>query len=155
MATSGNPDRPQGSPETLQRMGTPPPITNEKDSIVKYLFQINKVLNGSGSMISDVQLMQNIKSDIQRSWHPEGYARQSAAVIIGDYCDRRNNLQNIAVPTMVIHGTDDPLVPISNGMEVANLVPNAEFISIDGLGHNIPITIIPRLSQILSNFFSK
>ena len=51
---------------------------------------------------------------------------------------RKAALAEVHIPTVVIHGTDDPLVPVENGRKMADVVPGAELVEIDGMGHDLP-----------------
>ena len=48
------------------------------------------------------------------------------------------DLGSVSVPTLVIHGDDDPLVPVEGGRETAEAIPGAELIIIEGMGHDLP-----------------
>ncbi len=52
--------------------------------------------------------------------------------------DRRKALASVRVPTLVIHGTDDPLVPMEAGKEIAGAIQGAELMVIEGMGHDLP-----------------
>jgi pimeloyl-ACP methyl ester carboxylesterase len=52
--------------------------------------------------------------------------------------NRKPELGSVAVPTLVIHGADDPLVPVEGGKDTAEAIPGAELIIIDGMGHDLP-----------------
>ncbi len=95
MASSGNPKLPPGNPEVLKIMGTPPPQTDDIDTQAKYLFTIYKALSSPAYPTPDSVLMRIANNSVKRSWYPVGTARQAAAIIIGDYCDRRDLLKNI------------------------------------------------------------
>jgi len=45
---------------------------------------------------------------------------------------------SIKVPTLVIHGSDDPLVPDKHGRDTADAIPGAELLLIEGMGHDLP-----------------
>jgi len=60
-------------------------------------------------------------------------------------------LKTITVPTLVIHGLDDPLVPVEAGRETAAIIPNAELEIIEGMGHNIPGPLVPRLVKLIAD----
>jgi pimeloyl-ACP methyl ester carboxylesterase len=47
-------------------------------------------------------------------------------------------LASVEVPTLVVHGTDDPLVPLEAGRDTAKAIPGAQLMLIDGMGHNLP-----------------
>jgi pimeloyl-ACP methyl ester carboxylesterase len=53
------------------------------------------------------------------------------------------------VPTLVVHGSDDILVPIENGRLVAGAVPGARFIEIPGMGHDIPQRVWAELADAI------
>jgi pimeloyl-ACP methyl ester carboxylesterase len=59
--------------------------------------------------------------------------------------DRTGQLRRLAVPTVVIHGTDDPLVPFRGGVATARAIPDAEFIAIPGMGHDLPREVWPKV----------
>lgn len=149
MASSGNHKAPSGDPDVLRIMGTPPPETNDVDSLSKYLSNVYKAIGSPGYPTTDSTLLQIAKRSIQRSWYPLGSARQAAAVIIGDNCDRREQLKSVKVPTVVLHGEDDPVVNIEAGREVALAIPHAIFIPVPGMGHDMPAALVPQFREAI------
>ncbi len=143
-ATDGNPGRPAGNEKTLQAMGTPPPTTNNPDSLVNYLISMYKTL---GSTDDEMILKKRALEHINRSWYPEGTNRQAAAVLIGDYCDRRPELAKINIPVMVIQGDADPVVPPEASKELAASIPGAELCMIKGMGHDISMKFVTILAD--------
>jgi pimeloyl-ACP methyl ester carboxylesterase len=73
---------------------------------------------------------------IDRAYYPVGVGRQLAAVLAAQ--PRLERLKNLQVPTLVIHGVDDVLVPVENGRLVAGAVPGARYMEIEGMGHDVP-----------------
>ena len=67
---------------------------------------------------------------------PVGFSRQYAAAMVSP--DRRPKLATITAPTVVIHGADDPLVPLTGGEDTAKSIPGAELKVIAGMGHDFP-----------------
>jgi pimeloyl-ACP methyl ester carboxylesterase len=78
-----------------------------------------------------------------RGLNPAGTLRQLAAIIASG--DRRPLLRSITAPTLVIHGTRDRLIPPSGGRDTARAVPGAELMMIEGMGHDLPRAVWPRL----------
>ena len=78
-----------------------------------------------------------------------GTARQIAAMAVAG--DRRARLANITVPTLVIHGTDDPLIPPACGQDTALSIPNAVYLPIDGMGHDLPREVEERIIDAIRN----
>jgi len=73
---------------------------------------------------------------IDRAYHPAGFVRQLQAIMAAK--GRLSRLAAVRVPTLVIHGTDDILVPVENGRTVAAAIPRARLIEIEGMGHDVP-----------------
>ena len=61
-------------------------------------------------------------------------------------------LKTIKVPTLVLHGEDDPLLPVACGRDVASLVPGAKIETFPGWGHDLPGGMIPTLVERISKF---
>ena len=78
-----------------------------------------------------------------RGLSPRGFLRQFAAVLASG--DRRPRLRSVSVPTLVIHGTADPMVPLSAGRTLARLIPGATWLPIAGMGHDLPAPLWPTL----------
>jgi len=141
-ASSGNPDRPEGDAKALQAMSAPPPVTTDPDTLINYLVSTYKAL---GATDNDAVLKARALGHIERWWQPDAVNRQVAAVFIGDYCDRRQDLAKIHIPTMIIHGDADPMVPLEAGKEVAATVPGAELCVVKGLGHDISLEFVDEI----------
>ncbi len=145
-ASSGNPDREPSDPKVFAIMSAPPPTSTSEDSISAYLVKINLAL---GSRDSKEDLRKSAMENIKRGWYPEGSARHAAAVIIGDYCDRRERLSRLKLPVIVILGDADPLVKPEAGLEVANTIPGAQTAIIKGMGHHLSKIFIRQISEAI------
>ena len=77
-----------------------------------------------------------------------GLLRQTLAILAAK--SRVPLLGRIGSPTLVIHGQDDPLVPVKAAHELARLIPGARLELIPGMGHNLPAALLPRLSALAS-----
>lgn len=87
------------------------------------------------------------RNNAERSWYPAGSARQAAAIILEDNCDRKEKLKHIRIPVVVIHGEEDPVVNIAAGREISSTIPGAKLINIPGMGHTIPQSLIPKITD--------
>ena len=64
-----------------------------------------------------------------------------------------NVIQEIKKPTLIVHGTEDPLIPIDHGLSLAENIPNASSMIMHGVGHELPEALVPALvSRIKSHF---
>ena len=62
---------------------------------------------------------------------------------------RADELPSVAAPTLVLHGWDDPLVPLACGHDTARRIPGARFLGIKGMGHDLPPGVVERLLEPL------
>ena len=149
-ASTGNPLRPQGDANALKAMATPPPQTSDVDSLANYLVGVYKALGG---IDSDEVLKERALNHVKnRNWKPESVNRQVAAVLIGDYCDRRGQLKEISLPTLVIQGDADPIVPLEAGKEVALSIPNSKLCIVEGMGHDISLSFVDEITKYIIQF---
>ncbi len=77
-----------------------------------------------------------------RGYEPAGYRRQLAATVTQP--NRTAALRRITVPTLVIHGLDDPLVAPSGGLAIAKAIPHSRFVGFSGMGHDLPRPLWPE-----------
>lgn len=85
---------------------------------------------------TDEALRARAVAEHARAFNPAGVARQRQA--IGADGDRAEALKSLAIPTVVLHGVEDPLIQPIGGIETANAIPGAELRIIPGMGHDLP-----------------
>jgi pimeloyl-ACP methyl ester carboxylesterase len=91
-----------------------------------------------------------VERNVDRRWYPQGGARQYLAVIASG--DRVDMLKTVKAPTLVLHGEEDPLLPVECGRDVARLVPGAEIQTYPGWGHDFPGQMVPVLIDRIATF---
>ena len=69
---------------------------------------------------------------------------------LGLYVDRRPKLKTIKVPTVVVHGADDPLMSVEGGKDTAANIPSAELRIIPGMGHDLPIPLANTVADAIA-----
>lgn len=107
-----------------------------------------RLMTGGGFPFDEELVRQLVAASIGRSWHPEGQARQMVAIVADG--DRTAELGSVDMPTLVIHGTHDPLVVPQGGQETADAIPGAELLWIDGMGHELPPGAWPAMLDGIS-----
>lgn len=121
------------------------PMKPGADAAVDWIIQVLHLI-GSPAYPSDPQALRSrALESVQRAWHPSGSARQLLAVVADG--DRSALLPHIQAPTLVIHGVDDPLVPVACGKDLAQRIADARADFIPGMGHDLPEELLPRFAQ--------
>ena len=89
----------------------------------------------------------------ERNYDPAGVSRQMAAIVHDG--DRTERLKTIKVSTTVVHGADDPLIPLACGEDTAASIPNSDLVVVDGMGHNLPEALMPKMVSIVEAHLAK
>jgi len=122
------------SPDGAAVLLAAPPTTRE-ERIAQGMWA-RRVLKGSLDPYDEHFELARVTLAVDRAYNPDGAARQFIAVLAAQ--TRLERLSSVRVPTLVIHGLDDILVPVENGRLVASAVPGARLLEIDGMGHDLP-----------------
>ena len=133
-STTGNPEVPQPSPEVIGLLTTPPP--SEREGFIEHMVRVFKTISGPAFPPDEAWTRKVMGEGYDRSFCPQGTARQLVAILTHD--NRAPALSSIQVPTLVIHGTSDPLVSVEGGKDTAKAIPGAQLILIEGMGHDLP-----------------
>jgi pimeloyl-ACP methyl ester carboxylesterase len=119
-----------------------------REAFIAHLKRVFETI-GSPDLPRDEQdLLAIASASYDRDHDPQGPGRQLAAIIASG--DRGAELRRIAVPTLVVHGTADPLVAPSGGRATARAIPGAQLMMIDGMGHDLPRVLWPRLIDAIA-----
>ena len=151
MTTTGNPKLPKPSRTVMQAMirRGPPPET--RGEIIDASVAAFGVIGTPGEDQNQNGMRDRITISYDRSYNPMGVARQMAAIVhAGDF---RDYTRRVKAPTLVLHGSADPLVPIEGGQDIASIVPGAKMETIKGMGHDVPPRFLPEITaHMLSHF---
>lgn len=134
MSSTGNPGLPQGKPEAIAAVVAPPP--EEREAYIEHNVHTWRRIWSPGFPFEEERARAFLEKSYDRSYYPQGMARQNAALMASG--DRRPSLASIKAPTLVIHGADDPLMPVEAGKETARIIPGARLLIIPGMGHDMP-----------------
>ncbi len=149
MSTSGRPGLPPGTPAAMGALLSAPPA-QDRDSIIAHSVK-NRGIVGSPKFPEDeATLRQQVAADYDRSYYPPGVSRQLAAVLKNG--SRVALLEKIHVPSLVIHGADDPLVPVDGGKDTAATIPGCELLIVPGMGHAIEPALVPTVADAIIAF---
>jgi pimeloyl-ACP methyl ester carboxylesterase len=141
MSTTGNPKVPPPTREATAVLMAPPPASKE-EYFVRHA-QTWKVLR-AGSFPEDEALDRaRAERTFERGLNPAGVGRQLRAILASG--SRKKRLASVKAPTLVIHGTVDPLVRPEGGKDTAASIPGARLLMIEGMGHALPIRMWPQI----------
>lgn len=115
------------------------------ESIVEHYVKMDGLTGSPAYPASKAYLREFFTTSVKRSHRPAGTARQLVAVA-GDG-DRTKILAGIRIPTHVIHGAADVLVPVQAGRDLAARIPAATLDIVDGMGHDLPRELWPRFAD--------
>lgn len=110
--------------------------------------QTFRAIGSPGFTIDEQRIRDVAGRSYDRCFHPAGVAHQLAAILASR--DRTPALRKLRVPTLVIHGADDPLVTASGGKATADAIPDAELMLIPGMGHDMPRELWPRMVDAIA-----
>lgn len=114
-----------------------------REAYVERTVRLFRAIGSRGFERDDAELRELAGVSFDRGASPAGTARQLAAIIGSG--KRISELRRISVPTLVIHGTADPLVAASGGRATARAIPGARLMLIEGMGHDLPRGAWPRI----------
>ena len=142
-STTGNPKLPPARKEALKALVTRPKST-EEDVLVDHGVMLARTIGSPGYPSEENRLRDRTLNSVRRSFYPEGPTRHLSAIVADG--DRREMLRSVTVPTLVLHGEDDPLVPCEGGHDTAACIPGAKLKTIPGWGHDLPLDLVTPLA---------
>jgi pimeloyl-ACP methyl ester carboxylesterase len=146
MTTSGARHLPQPRLE-IQRALLWRPDGKDSDAVVAHLQRVLALIGSPGFPAEPARLRQRLQRSVQRAWRPAGTSRQLTAVVADG--DRSPLLPRIVAPTCVIHGRDDPLVPLAAGHDLVAKIAGAVADIVPGMGHDLPLPLLPRFADAI------
>ncbi|MEP2236122.1 MAG: alpha/beta fold hydrolase [Alteripontixanthobacter sp.] len=147
MSTTGHRKLPPADKEAI-RVLTKRPESTDMDVLIEHGLKISRTIGSPAYPAEESRLRQRIRGDMERSIYPEGMQRQLAAILADG--DRRAQISGITAPTLVLHGEDDPLVPLSGGQDTAAHIPGAKLHTIPGMGHDLPLELVDEVADAIA-----
>jgi pimeloyl-ACP methyl ester carboxylesterase len=119
------------------------PIPDSREERIELGLVAKKAYMGPEDPFDERYERSRVARAVDRAYNPAGFVRQLMAINAAP--SRVPRLRAVRVPTLVVHGDADILVPIENGRRVAAAIPGARFLEIRGMGHVVPKRIWPEL----------
>ncbi|MHA1687965.1 MAG: alpha/beta fold hydrolase [Promethearchaeota archaeon] len=151
MGSTGNPELPHARPEAMQVLLKPAPT--DRDAYIEDSIRRRRILYGSGFPFDEEKARKLAELSYDRCFNPQGIMRQMAAILAAG--NRKSMLSRIKCPTLVIHGGDDPLVPVEGGKDTAESIEEAELLIIEGMGHSLPVECWDQIVEAIAKNAAK
>ena len=127
------------------------PTPGDLDAQVEHMVWVMRKWAGdpSGIPFDEEGCRASARASLERSTYSEGIWRHLAAVFASP--DRTEALREVDLPAVVLHGDQDPIIPLGCGVATATAIPDARLIIIEGLGHSLPPQVWDTFIEALSD----
>jgi pimeloyl-ACP methyl ester carboxylesterase len=149
MSSTGNPGLPQPTPEVMEALTQRAPHPSEdEEGFLTHSIAFSRMIASPGYPFDETIQRDQALAEVRRAYNPAGFGRQIAAMVaVGDL---RVRLKVIAVPTLVVHGANDLLMPPACGLDTAANIKGAELRIIEGMGHDLPSELYEDLTSAIA-----
>jgi pimeloyl-ACP methyl ester carboxylesterase len=130
-----------------------PYYQTDEDQAVAYRMEAFRLFAGSRFAPDEALLKSLLEDNIRyrNGYNPVANLHQSTAIVKSG--SRLDELGRISVPTLIIHGTEDPLLHHDHSTKCARLIPGAKLVLLEGVGHEMPQGILPEIHDAVFNLF--
>ena len=113
-------------------------LGGERNTIKQYIASRQALMGDTLYALDTEYIAQYVLYTLRerRGFNPRASAQHNAAVLATE--SRYGQLQELDIPTLVLHGRSDPFIPIEHGQKCAAIIPGAEAVWVDGMGHDVP-----------------
>ena len=125
------------------------PRPTSREGVIETAVSRAQLLRGGGFAFDEEMIRRRAAAAYDRADNPEGRVRHTAAILATG--DRTDALRHVVAPTVVIHGTADPLVHSSGAEATAAAIPGAKLVLIPGMGHEIPAGARPLIVDAVAD----
>lgn len=152
MSTTGNPAVGQVEPRILKEVFSGSPGVT-RDEVIAHRVRAAQLVGSTRYPGDPAELAARAGLAFDRSNDMDGLARQAIATVATG--DRTEELRQLRVPTLVLHGLADPMCNVSGGRATAEAIPGAELILIEDMGHSLPPDLRQTLATHIADFIQK
>lgn len=146
MSSTGNPGLPSAAPDVMGMLTKRAPDPREDEAgFLEHSLAFARRIASPGYPFNADAHRRLVLEETRRVYEPTAFGRQIAAIAATG--DIRSRLARIVAPALVVHGTEDPLVPLDCGRDTAACIRGAEFMQVEGMGHDLP----PALYQTVAD----
>ncbi|WFL78379.1 alpha/beta hydrolase [Altererythrobacter arenosus] len=147
MSTTGHRRLPPAGKHAMRAL-TRRPSSMEEDALVAHGKMVARAIGSPGFPPDEGRLEERVRANVRRSVYPEGFIRQMGAIVADG--DRRERLRQVKAPTLVLHGDDDPLIPVAHAHDTAAHIPQARLVTFPGWGHDLPLAMVEPVARTIA-----
>jgi pimeloyl-ACP methyl ester carboxylesterase len=147
MSGTLNPRLPGPSPRLAMSLFLSKPKDKSRDALIARAIDMWSLIRTPDPDDDHSELKAKIANGFERSYYPSGVRRQLAAIIATG--DLRPHIRKITAPTLVIHGSKDPLASVEGGKDSARNIKGAKLEIIEGMAHDLPKKFLPRITALI------
>ncbi len=122
-----------------ERLFSPSPADHVER--VAWLVELDRLFAGPRFPFDEEAAVLLADADVSRCWYPES----GHGPAVNSSPSRLDRLSEVGAPTLVVHGTADPVFPVEHGLALADGIPGADLWLVEGLGHEVPDACLPDL----------
>ncbi|HEX4820859.1 MAG TPA: alpha/beta hydrolase [Acidimicrobiales bacterium] len=148
MSRTGEEEYGQSAPDALAVLMAPPAAS--RDEYIENHVKALRVYGSKPEWLDDDVSRERAAAAYDRCFCPQGVGRQMMAVMRDG--SRADDLRKVTIPTLVLHGSRDTLIDPSGGRRTAELVPGAQYVEIEGMGHDYPPAVWDQWVSTWSTF---
>lgn len=147
MSGTLNPGLPGPNPRLAMSLFLSKPKDKSREALINRTIQMWSLIRTPDPLDDHSELKSKIANGFDRSYYPSGVRRQLAAIIATG--DLRPHIRKITAPTLVIHGSKDPLASVEGGKDSARNIKGARLEIIEGMAHDLPKKFLPQITALI------
>jgi proline iminopeptidase len=145
MSTSGSRRLPQPAWRLRLALMRRPSARGDREQVIASAVALYKQIASPGFPPDEALLRENVARDVDRSYYPRGLRRHLLAVLASG--SRTAILGRITAPTLILHGADDPLIPVAAAGDLHRRIRGSQMETFAGMGHDLPRALVPTISS--------
>ena len=147
MSSTNHPRLPKADPAIIREIFTVRTQPRSREDLIDRSVALWNLIGTPDGGHDPEEFRARLAAAVDRSTYPAGIRRQIAAIIASG--DLRRYARKITAPTLVVHGSIDPLAPMQGGLDIAATTPGASAKIIDGMGHDLPPRHLNEINELL------
>ena len=121
-----------------------------REEQVRAIMNLRIATNGSRHALDSVEARRSAETSVARMYYPQGTARLILSRLATEPCFERTG--SISCPTLILHADEDPIFSLEHGADMAERIPHAGLVVLEGAGHNHPLSLQPIIAGHIVEF---